>query len=193
MERNPSTDNGLADGADEIVADERVTAETRWGGLLFLLNLVSELRLAEEAAEAPVFAGRTLRWVLHRVAASLLGVDDRDPAALAFAGLGPEREPPTRGEPPASDEEQAAVDGMAARLARGLHERLRGEPAADARAAAALVRQVARRHAEIVADPGWIDARMRLDEVDTAVRRAGLDLDPGWVPWLGCVVRFVYV
>jgi hypothetical protein len=190
MERIPSTDDGAA---DDVVADERTTAETRWGGLLFLLNLVSELRLAEEAAEAPAFAGRTLRWVLHRVAAALLGVDERDPAALAFAGLGPEREPPTRGEPPASDEEQAAVDTMAARLARALHERLRGEPAPDARAANAHVRQVARRHAEIVADPGWIDARMRLDEVDTAVRRAGLDLDPGWVPWLGCVVRFVYV
>jgi hypothetical protein len=24
------------------------------------------------------------------------------------------------------------------------------------------------------------------------VRRAGLDLDPGWIPWLGAVVRFVY-
>ena len=24
------------------------------------------------------------------------------------------------------------------------------------------------------------------------VRRAGLDLDPGYVPWLGCVVRFLY-
>jgi hypothetical protein len=23
-------------------------------------------------------------------------------------------------------------------------------------------------------------------------RRAGLDLDPGYVPWLGVVVRFVY-
>jgi len=24
------------------------------------------------------------------------------------------------------------------------------------------------------------------------VRRNGLDLDPGWVPWIGVVVRFVY-
>jgi hypothetical protein len=33
---------------------------------------------------------------------------------------------------------------------------------------------------------------MPLDEVDLDVRRAGLDLDPGWVPWLGTVVRYVY-
>jgi hypothetical protein len=28
--------------------------------------------------------------------------------------------------------------------------------------------------------------------VDIEVRRAGLDLDPGWVPWLGRVVTFGY-
>ena len=25
-----------------------------------------------------------------------------------------------------------------------------------------------------------------------ALRRLGLDLDPGWLPWLGCIVRFAY-
>jgi len=24
------------------------------------------------------------------------------------------------------------------------------------------------------------------------VRRVALDVDPGWLPWLGCVVRFHY-
>jgi hypothetical protein len=84
------------------------------------------------------------------------------------------------------------VEGFAERVRAALHERLRGEPAKDARAAAALVREVCRRQATVEADPGWIDVRLALDEVDTAVRRAGLDLDPGWVPWLGVVVRFVY-
>jgi hypothetical protein len=28
--------------------------------------------------------------------------------------------------------------------------------------------------------------------VSLAVRRAGLDLDPGWVPWFGRVVGFHY-
>ena len=31
----------------------------------------------------------------------------------------------------------------------------------------------------------------RLDEISVELRRAGLDLDPGWLPWLGAVVRFV--
>jgi len=57
---------------------------------------------------------------------------------------------------------------------------------------AALIEFVCHRSAEIVADPGWIDVRFSLDEVATEIRRAGLDLDPGYVPWLGVVVRFIY-
>jgi hypothetical protein len=56
----------------------------------------------------------------------------------------------------------------------------------------AVVLKVCRRQAVITADPGWIDIHLRLDEVDVNVRRAGLDLDPGYLPWLGCVVRFCY-
>ena len=39
---------------------------------------------------------------------------------------------------------------------------------------------------------GSIEVRFPLSAVDTRVRRAGLDLDPDFVPWLGCVVRFSY-
>ena len=35
-----------------------------------------------------------------------------------------------------------------------------------------------------------VAAKQRLPDV--AVRRAGLDTDPGWVPWLGTVVMFRY-
>jgi hypothetical protein len=34
--------------------------------------------------------------------------------------------------------------------------------------------------------------RMPADGVALAVRRAGLDRDPGWVPWLQRLVRFEY-
>jgi hypothetical protein len=51
---------------------------------------------------------------------------------------------------------------------------------------------VCQRRAAIVADPGWIEVRLSLDEVSTEIRRVGLDLDPDYVPWLGVVVRFVY-
>jgi hypothetical protein len=32
-----------------------------------------------------------------------------------------------------------------------------------------------------------------LDSATVEVRAAGLDLDPGWLPVLGCAVRFRYV
>jgi hypothetical protein len=37
-----------------------------------------------------------------------------------------------------------------------------------------------------------LDLHFRLASVRVDVRRAGLDVDPGWVPWLGRVVRFHY-
>jgi hypothetical protein len=55
-----------------------------------------------------------------------------------------------------------------------------------------LLERVCRRDAEVVADPGWIDVHLSVEDVSVDVRRNGLDLDPGWVPWIGVVVRFVY-
>ena len=56
----------------------------------------------------------------------------------------------------------------------------------------ALLRRVCLRRARVLADPGWIAVHFSLEDVSTDIRRAGLDLDPGYVPWLGVVVRFVY-
>lgn len=156
----------------------RRRAWTRAGGLLFLLHLCAEV-------EPP--AGRTLRWTLHRLALALLPeLDEADPAALAFAGLGPDDEPPSDGEEPATEPELDALGALAAAVARRLAERLEREPAGD------LVAAVCARRAEIVADPGWIEVRLATEELDVDVRRAGLDLDPGWLPRLGVVVRFAY-
>jgi hypothetical protein len=57
---------------------------------------------------------------------------------------------------------------------------------------AAMLEKVCRRPARVLADPGWIEIHFSLDDVDTTLRRARLDLDPGFVPWLGVVLRFVY-
>jgi hypothetical protein len=50
-----------------------------------------------------------------------------------------------------------------------------------------------RRPGRVLARPGWVEVAMPADRVDLDVRRAGLDLDPGWVPWLGVVVGYRYV
>ena len=38
-----------------------------------------------------------------------------------------------------------------------------------------------------------LDVSLPLDEADVRIRRIGLDLDPGWLPWFGRVVRFHYL
>jgi hypothetical protein len=65
-------------------------------------------------------------------------------------------------------------------------------------------RRWSRRHArmglaELVRRPGRVAAtRTHVDLVfdvrraDVRIRRAGLDLDPGWLPWLGRVLSFHY-
>lgn len=48
------------------------------------------------------------------------------------------------------------------------------------------------RSGRIVVTPLHLDVFFDPATVDLRIRRAGLDLDPGWVPWLGRVLRFHY-
>ena len=138
-------------------------APTGWGGLLLLLQVVNELPAAGMHA-----LGTALLTGL------LLGdetLDCREPALLAFSGLAPDDDPPA-----ADDVEEPDTRLVVDRLhTLGLE-----------------LDHVCRRPAAIIADPGWIEVRFSLDDVDVDIRRAGLDLDPGWLPWLGVVVRFTY-
>jgi hypothetical protein len=168
------------------VADRRQRTLTQFGGLLFLLGLFEELKLAPEILAHPALGARPFRWVMRRLALALAPVEENDPAAMAFAGLTPGGELPLDHELP-GETETGAIDSMAARIVEHLCALIewRGDQAG-------LIEFVCHRSAEIVADPGWIEARFSLDEVATEIRRAGLDLDPGYVPWLGVVVRFIY-
>lgn len=172
-------------------------ARTAFGGLLFLLHVVWELELAAEIATAldgtaaapAALRQRAFRWVLHGLACTLVPARDDDPAVLAFAGLPPDAVPPSRDEPPPVEAEQDWLHRMAERIAVRVAERLDrlDEPPGP------VLEAVVTRPAEVVAEPGLLEIRLPLGSVDPAVRRAGLDLDPGWVPWLGVWVRFVHV
>jgi hypothetical protein len=109
-----------------------------------------------------------------------------DPAALALAGLLPGSDVPVG--PPPSDDERAALAVWAERWIDATAARLQNPPEDRAQ----FIVDVASRRGEIVAELGWIEVHLELDAVDLDVRRAGLDIDPGWVSWLGIVVRFVY-
>src|SRR5262245_23289038 len=166
----------------------RKHSRTRFGGLLFLCGVVEDLELPVDIARSVAETGRTVRWALHRLDLRLVPAEADDPAVLAFCGLPPTAEPPSADADPPTDEEEAVVASWAARILARLRDLLdrHDEPATE------LLRFVCHRPAEVVADPGWIEVRFALQDVSTKVRRAGLDLDPGYVPWLGVVLKFVY-
>jgi hypothetical protein len=179
-------------GADDPAAgpDERPAGRpTVWGGLPFLLHVAADLDLAGRVAADPRLAGLGLRATLHRAGVALTGAAPDDPGVLALAGC----DRPELAAPEAADAAgvPAAVDGVAADLLAGAWARL-GDRAPDLAGAAERVRWLCGRRAVVVADPGWVEVRLLADEVVVEVRVAGLDLDPGWVPELGCVVRFTY-
>jgi hypothetical protein len=50
-----------------------------------------------------------------------------------------------------------------------------------------------RRPARLAFTATHIDVRFPLAGADVRVRRAGLDIDPGWLAWFGRVVAFQFV
>lgn len=177
----------LVGGASELGADVAVdpepVAHTTWGGLVLCLHAVDRLDIQPS---------RRLLYLLGlavlleaKVPAERAGlppetIDPRDPALLAFCGLSPTDDPP----PPLLDDPDLA--DLAAAVAASLVAAL-PDVAPDR-----VLELVCRRRATITADPGWIDVRFSLDDVSVDIRRAGLDLDLGFLPWLGAVVRFSY-
>jgi hypothetical protein len=49
------------------------------------------------------------------------------------------------------------------------------------------------RRARISSTATHIDMYFQHSEADSRIRRAGLDIDPGWVAWLGWVIQFHYI
>lgn len=169
---------------ESLAGVHRQRGLTGAGGLLFLLAVLSDLDLPRAMVASELGRQRTLPWLLHRLALTLAEVQEHDAAALAFAGLGPEEEPPSRSEAPPTSAETAQLREWCRHVEGYLARRLAGQQD--------LLAWVCRRRAEIVADPGWIEVHLSLGEVSTEIRRAGLDLDPGYLPWLGVVFKFIY-
>jgi hypothetical protein len=160
---------------------------TAYGGLFFLLTTASAAGFPEGVLEDPSLATRTLPWVLHKVA-TRLGVPVSDPAAATFAGVDPGLPLPWLGDQPATEAERDVVHTVARRwLLTTAGAMAKADEQPDE-----VIGAVIRRSGVIRYAPGWVEVRMPLAQVDIDIRRAGLDLDPGWVPWLGTVVRYVY-
>jgi hypothetical protein len=54
------------------------------------------------------------------------------------------------------------------------------------------LRDLVRRPALVSLTETHVDVFFRPGDADMRIRRAGLDVDPGWVPWLQRVIAFHY-
>ena len=170
----------------------RFDDRTDSAGLYFLLHVLRHLGI-EDALAAHPDLGLThfVARVLLRVAATT-GIDEADPI------LRPLRE--DTGNARGQRVDVPIVTPRTLDALRRLH------PAPDlserlwAYATRRWCRQVARlgagdmlkRPGRVHATPTSIDVTLPMSAVDVRIRRAGLDLDPGYLPWFGRVVHFHY-
>lgn len=201
----PGAEPGTALPVAPAAAGGQQPASTTAGGLPFLLHLVVRQELPARLTGAPTagsraadvsvpadpardLRGRPLAQVLGELGRRLAGCAPADPALLAFLGRLPGDELPEA--PPYSAPEHAALEQLVGEIDQ-LLESLLPRPAAEH--GRALRSWVINRPAEVAGAPGWIEVGFRADRADTELRKAGLDLDPGYLPFLGSVVRFRYV
>ena len=157
--------------------DSATWLQTEWGGALFWLGRMAASGAFNELGFQRDAPGDDLRFLLYAVARAL-GVPDGDSALVAFCGGSL-----PRGEVPPHITTYADV--LVARWRAWLADVAPDLPEPR-------LTTVCRRSGRLRVEPGWVELHLPMTAVATAIRRIGLDLDPGWLPWLGCVVRICY-
>jgi hypothetical protein len=147
-------------------------AETALGGLLFLLPVLERIGIAATLEGDPELLDLDVpaRVLLH-VGERLY--DRPDDAMLRLL---------RRKLPDGAADATQVVRGLATEARRWCRRRAR-----------IGLRDLVLRPAQVAATETHVDVIFDLRDADIRVRRAGLDIDPGWVPWFGRVVRFHYV
>lgn len=142
---------------------------TRAGGLLFVLPVLQRLGFAEWQAAHPdePLCAAVLHQLLHRLA-----LPPDDPAWALVASL------------------PAPVGGVPALWVEHWVTAVRSHLRRQARIGLA---SLCLRPAHLRWSPSHLDVHFALASADLRVRRLGLDVDPGWLPWLQRVVAFHFV
>jgi hypothetical protein len=168
---------------------------TDFAGLYFVVPILQRLDIAGFLAAHPALADDDFPARLLRVIARCTGLPETDPLAHAFdADL---------------DANDPARAGIAWRWPSAVQRELTAPVPRLALSSPSIVwltavRRWCRRRARIglvtlVRRPGrmhvsrtHVETTFALSQLDIRVRRAALDVDPGWVPWLHRVVQFRY-
>jgi hypothetical protein len=168
---------------EDAVQDERLSVYSPHAGFWFLIPLLMRAGLGRAIQDHPEWIDTQVPWHLLRSLADRLAIQPHDPVRLWLW-----------------DHE---IDGSRIEEAEQASE-LSSEGAAVVASWRVAMRRWCRLQANlglanVVRRPGWVswnkthvEVWMPLSDVDLRIRRAGLDLDPGWVPWLGRVIRFYF-
>lgn len=207
LQRAPSTSvvtSPQADGGASVDAPERAATDipeaTAAGGLAFLLGEFARLGYAQWLDEQPAWRAHDIaRRVLARVL-SRLHVTPEDPVWRLVQAQDAGSDMPAF-VVPSRWRDSLGFDPSPART-DAVPRRVNADRVVQMWAIA--LRRWLRLYAhiglaELVLRPAWIsqtpthlDLRFDPAQVDLRVRRAGLDLDPGWIPWFGRVMTFRY-
>lgn len=154
---------------------------TRYAGLYFLLHPLRRLGIERLLEKQPALARRRFVERVLLVAAVRTDVDEDDPILW----------------PLFDDFDRRAEQLREARTCGADH---RSQEAVWARAvrmwcwrsARMTLREIVSRPGRVYATPTSIDVTLPMSTVEVRIRRCGLDLDPGYVPWFARVVHFHY-
>jgi hypothetical protein len=179
-----SPDDGIPETCEPVVATQSNPparhvwlvdgAPTRSAGLFFLLNVLARIGMPEAIASGLAAASPDLlpRLLLRLARHSKIAADDPVTQWLASQLNG-------------DDADAAAVQREVRKWAVAVRRWCW-------RTGKITAREIVARHGRFVVNRADIDISLPLDEADIRIRRIGLDLDPGWLPWFGRVVRFHY-
>jgi hypothetical protein len=168
----PGRQEGFEESGAERGRSREAGSFTSRGGLFFLVPAMGRLGMASWLVEHPICAEWSIPWLILRAVAARLGPPDDD---AVFRCLDqPIEEPP--------HEVRREVRQWVRRFQRSLR-----------RTARIGISGLVFRPGRLMFTETHIDVMFRLDAVDIRVRRAGLDIDPGWTLWLGRVIHFHYV
>ncbi len=143
--------------------------ESDCAGLWLVIPSLIRLGFREWLCERPLLLRRDCGRTLLRTLARHYRVPDGDPALAAFEGLAEIGETPDWARC-----WRAGLDGWLRRRARiPLH-------------------RLVRKRGEVTFADEKLIVRFPLDAADLRLRRRALDVDPGWVDWLGLSVRYRY-
>jgi hypothetical protein len=169
----------------------RIEHRTRFAGLYFLLHVLRHIGIDQALQANPsLVLTHFVSRVLLRLAAAA-GVAADDPVLLPLLE-------------DVAEFKGAPADSLVPPASLSRLKRLRPGPELTERLWSVAVRRWCQKHAhmrmgEVVARQGRMYARpteidiiMPMSAVDIRIRRCGLDLDPGYVPWFGRVIHFHY-